>query len=514
MKLKRILSYILIVSFILLAFHEVTWSANVESANQPIASGTVTQANIRISAVNGTAFVDFSAADVLTGKLGSLLVIKDSAGAAIQGVIKAAGTGETLATTGGPLNDGQLITNPTFDANTTGWDFGRGTIASSHPAGGGQSDDYLILTSNGETGGPYCYQSVVVASGALLFQSMYIKSGTAGVKIVYIYYYNSAGAASGTSSASWVQISSYKTAIVANGNCVIIAANVNNEQTTLHDEVSLKQVLTPSTTGVTIVSAKGGATYNWTNKSALFNYASATFTYQIYRTPPVVVASGTVTQANFHADLTTDNAFVELVGVDLTAYQTGSYSIGIYNVTGGYGILGHISATAPAGETLGVEKYSDPVFDVDATWTKGTGWTIAGGKANAAASSGNLTQTASITETQYALYKMVITCDSYTSGSFNAVFFGIASGPSSTATASFYRTSDLATEQPCGVRISTALTATFTDISLKRVTDPPSTGARIVSTKGGATRAWYWKHASFDPNQANGVTYKVYYLGQ
>jgi hypothetical protein len=66
------------------------------TGKQMVSSGSVTQANIRISAVDGTAFVDFSAANVLTGKIGNELHIADSAGNEIIGIIKAVGTAEGL----------------------------------------------------------------------------------------------------------------------------------------------------------------------------------------------------------------------------------------------------------------------------------------------------------------------------------------------------------------------------------------------------------------------------------
>ena len=50
------------------------------------------------------------------------------------------------------------------------------------------------------------------------------------------------------------------------------------------------------------------------------------------------------------------------------------------------------------------------------------------------------------------------------------------------------------------------------DCSAKRVLDPPSTAVKIVSSDG-STRAWPWKHASFNPNDASGITYKVFYTG-
>ena len=58
-----------------------------------IASGSVTRANSRLSLVDGTAFVDFSAAGTLTDYLGQKLTITDSAGKKAVGYIKAAGTG-------------------------------------------------------------------------------------------------------------------------------------------------------------------------------------------------------------------------------------------------------------------------------------------------------------------------------------------------------------------------------------------------------------------------------------
>ena len=134
-----------------------------------VARGTVTQANMKISAVDGTAFIDFSAADVLTLKLGHLLRVRDSAGRAIQGFIKAVGTGETLDTeiATGTLTALKLYKITATEANH----FGTGKVVGS--------------------------------------------------------YFTSAGTET---------------------------CDANNK---------VQQVLTPSATGVTIVSTKGGTTYNW-----------------------------------------------------------------------------------------------------------------------------------------------------------------------------------------------------------------------------------------------------------
>lgn len=45
--------------------------------------------------------------------------------------------------------------------------------------------------------------------------------------------------------------------------------------TMLFDEASLKQVLTPSATGVTITSTPNGGTYNWASIESGFNYNDA-----------------------------------------------------------------------------------------------------------------------------------------------------------------------------------------------------------------------------------------------
>ena len=62
-----------------------------------LASGSVTRANTKISAVDGTAFVDFSTANVLTDYVPykGKLTITDSTSKKLVGYIKAAGTGET-----------------------------------------------------------------------------------------------------------------------------------------------------------------------------------------------------------------------------------------------------------------------------------------------------------------------------------------------------------------------------------------------------------------------------------
>ena len=77
-------------------------------------SGTVSLANIRLSLVDGAAFVDFSAAGTLN-YLNGKLTLTDSAGKKAIGYIKSAGTGETL--------DTETVSDPGFD-NATDWSIG------------------------------------------------------------------------------------------------------------------------------------------------------------------------------------------------------------------------------------------------------------------------------------------------------------------------------------------------------------------------------------------------------
>ena len=52
----------------------------------------------------------------------------------------------------------------------------------------------------------------------------------------------------------------------------------------------------------------------------------------------------------------------------------------------------------------------------------------------------------------------------------------------------------------------TAGTMLFDEVTLKRITDPPSTGVHIVSAYGGSTRAWTNIDSGFDPNNIVTIT--------
>ena len=247
--MRRILALVIICCLFALPVHaEVT--------------GSVSLANIRLSLVNGTAFVDFSAVDTLTPYLNRKLILTDSAGKKAVGYIKAAGTGETYGD--------ETIANGGFDSDTTGWGVINGTIAS---VAGGQSGNCLELTMTGGTYQAATSSSFTPILGDLYKFDTYVKSGTSGNSPFQI----SIGGSpilfvSGTSTESWVETVGYKASIVSNSTKLYVMKNNAVAGTMLFDTISLKQVLSPSATGVTITSTRGGTTYNWESIETEFNY--------------------------------------------------------------------------------------------------------------------------------------------------------------------------------------------------------------------------------------------------
>ncbi len=601
--MKRLLALTLSIAILLLPLQG--YAARKKSTLTQVASGSITQANMRLSGVDGGAtasggaFVDFTAANILTTKLGNLLEIFDSSNRKISGWIKAAGTGETVGA--------ELVTDPGFAAVTkaaaksvsgiTKANPGVVTFAAGHGYANGDiiyfsgltqmtelntqywqlrassGDTFQLATvynttsldtsayGGAETTGGNCAQSVTFTSwtqgtafrvgvdgaGALLNRARGLPSLSANLSQTGIF-----SSPSGKLYKLGYDIKSRTTGSIANfpGGTTVglykstVADGYVDYRTGLStwlvgmyyasllfdgtiDNVTVKQGLTPSATGCTIVNSKGGVTYNFAFKNASFNWNdTAGYTYKIWKsTVAPVVATADVTQANFHADTTTDNAFVELVGVDLTAYQTGKYLLGVYNKTGGYGMLGHISATAPAGESLDTEFMTNSNFDLgDTGWDKETGYTIvdqgAGDYQGVGTNVGNGFELYKTKTTAVSgwLMKNSVVCSSFTDGSL-AAGINISGGTrwgntlTGTGTSDVYSTLYSTTHKGACTSKTAGSDFKVSSISAKRVLDPPSTGAKIVSTKGGAGRTWFYKHASFNPNDAAGQTYAIIYIG-
>jgi len=233
---------------------------------QPVASGSVTKANMGISAVNGTSFVDFSAADVLTGKLDHFLVVKDSAGRTIQGYIKAVGTGETLG-------DG-LVTgnNSTFTA-ASDW-ANNGLLGYDETTGG-------VLTLTGSAAWQECRLPTANAPtvlGGLYKTQIDVVTITGSWRVT-----NYAGTFITIPTMTSAQDGTTVTAYFVGSDAGGLNIHCPTPGTGIFDNVKLYQVLTPSATGVTVSSTKGG-TENWESKEVNFNYNDASgYTYAIYQ---------------------------------------------------------------------------------------------------------------------------------------------------------------------------------------------------------------------------------------
>lgn len=246
------------------------------------ASGSVTLANKKLSLVNGTAFADFSAANVLTDYIGMRLVVTDSAGKKAVGYIKAVGTGETLGD--------ELVSNGTFDSDTTGWAADGSALLSS--VAGGVSGNCLQVTENGALN-PATVQIIPVTQGRLYKITASVKQGSSSTYRMYPY-----GTAmpyrtqDRTSTSSWTTLetltygaSPYALAKDTSSVWLVLLAVASKDSglTHLFDNVTFKQVLTPSATGVTITSTPNGSTYNWTSIESGFNFNDASgYTYVIH----------------------------------------------------------------------------------------------------------------------------------------------------------------------------------------------------------------------------------------
>ena len=165
-------------------------------------------------------------------------------------MLKAKGTGETLGS--------ELITDPScatdfWTLKNTGWTHDAGN--EKFTFSGHTTFSSLLLVSVGAVGGYY----------ETTFE---VKDYSAG--IIRLWYGSNTNytirSANGTYTERLTNTSDTTFLLEADS---VFRGSVDN--------ISLKQVLTPSTTGATIVSAKGGTTYNFNHKNASFTYNAASY---------------------------------------------------------------------------------------------------------------------------------------------------------------------------------------------------------------------------------------------
>lgn len=253
-------------------------------------TGSVTQANMRLSIIAGTAFCDFSSASVLTDYLGYRLEISDSAGKKLVGYIKAAGTGETyteLSPNNTAISDSQTEANA-----TTGWsNFNSATVFESIASGTPYSGSYHFHVDN-NSGANRGFQCTSLSfTSEKLYKFISAKKKVDGTNpIVSLWDGNGSTQlySGGVSSTSYSSVTVYRTSGVTGSSGTIRMASNAGDSEFYADSFSLGTVNTPSDTGVTITSIADGSTYNWASEESGFNRNdSSGYTYLIQKSLPV-----------------------------------------------------------------------------------------------------------------------------------------------------------------------------------------------------------------------------------
>lgn len=226
-----------------------------------------TVSSLRISAVDGTAFIDNLPAAALGYVNGrNWVTITDSAGKKLEGVLKAKGTGETLGS--------ELVTNGTFDTDTTGWTAGNNATLS--------IDTQRLKVTNGvSSGAGQGRQTVGVETGGLYIVSGDAINGTSTARISidkddYSWagdYYAAYGVLSET----------YLTALTNALLWTLTEGTVVSGTYNFFDNISTKQVLTPSTSGCTIVDGELSTTQNFASVEAGFAFNESSYSLTITR---------------------------------------------------------------------------------------------------------------------------------------------------------------------------------------------------------------------------------------
>ncbi len=204
-----------------------------------------------LSLVNGAAFITNPSQD-LTSYLGYKITLNDGTQNLI-GWIKAAGIVENVSS--------ELLSNPGFDSDTV-WLKGAGwSIAGGVATVGAPADSSIT-------------QVVSLTVGHLLKETFDLTAYTAGTPQFY-----NAGMTPTTKTTTMTLDTKTRYMTVTAGGNRAIGCYGGTASVWSADNRSTKQVLIPSATGVTIVSAQGGSAYNWTSDGGIDpNAASFTAT--------------------------------------------------------------------------------------------------------------------------------------------------------------------------------------------------------------------------------------------
>lgn len=288
-----------------------------------------------------------------------------------------------------------------------------------------------------------------------------------------------------------------------------------------------------------IVSAKGGTTRNWASQAAGFD-DTTDCRYELWKENKMVeVATGSIPANEAKLDTTSDNAFAAPessgVPIGLSAYQDGRHVLWLKDSSNNIA-FGHIKGTAPGGETLAASLLLNGNME---TGDPPTGWTATSSTVDGVADErtggagaqsidilatgtyGRVLQANGTAAVVGALYKASVYNKNVSGGhgsmrlAFVSAFFQEKDYNNAVWTQEAgYCTSDNPNWSFYNYGCTDVYVAgdrqRYDDAALQRVTDCAATGALIVSTQGGATRAWT-KNNITNPNLA--LTYKVFFIG-
>lgn len=479
--------------------------------------------------------VDLSAYAGALGNTPYYIEIIDGSSVEASAWIASAGGGEALGA--------ELLTNTDFDSGDTGWIKGTGwTIADQ---GGG---DYQAVASSVAIS-TALFEVITGSIGSLIKASATVSAYTSGSVSVYARNEGFLGnilTGTGTSNAYYTHNdASMRTGVITRAS-----------NTTLKISSITHRLMTDiPATGLHLVSEKDGITRNL-EANAGINPNNIT-TIKIYS----MDAAGTTTditsnQATLNAEITgagtarpvgisfydaSDdsllNTVTELTGLsgkvhlatkdgeamvfvdgeDLSSFA-GSDSGNTPNLMILEDSSGNICASfcgaVGGGEALGAEYFDDPGFDNIASWSAThANVSFAGSVATfATVPAGNGLWDTIPDVSNGSILKLSIISNSYTSGQYRLYMLTDLVGSdaiASSGTHTRYRTATSASGGVNGIVVYlAALTASFTDISLKPLTDVPATGLHLIDQPDGNTRNIAYKDTNFNPNAV--VTIKIF----
>ena len=143
-------------------------------------------------------------------------------------------------------------------------------------------------------------------------------------------------------------------------------------------------------------------------------------------------------------------------------------------------------------EVTSIELVTNGDFATDSDWTKGTGWTISGGKANGASAGGDVTQAISIPINK--TYRVNYTISNYSSGIFRIILGGYVAGTNRSANGTY---TDILTVSNTSSNSLlylagdvSAVTLSIDNVSVMEVTSENASYADMCMQTGASTYEW------------------------